>query len=64
MEQNSIETLNLILEKINLLEEKIDKLSKDERKHKEHEESFSTFLKRWGGFYVASLLADETLKRK
>ncbi|MEG1008390.1 MAG: hypothetical protein RSF67_00960 [Clostridia bacterium] len=56
-----------IEQEIREINEKLDKILKHQNWEKEQWEkdgSFSTFMKRWGGFYIASLLADETLLKR
>lgn len=52
-----------ILDKIEELSKKIEILSKQENKHYEYSKSFESKMKQWGMFYIASLLADETIGR-
>lgn len=58
--------MNDIEQKITEINEKLDKIIKHQEWEKEQwkkDGSFGKFIKNWGGFYLASLLADETLNR-
>lgn len=49
---------------LDIIENKIDKIIKHQEWEKDQwseSKSFGRFAKQWGGFYIASLLADETL---
>lgn len=60
MEDDKIQDLQSQLTEIN---NKLDKLIKQEQNHYEYNKSFESRFKQWVSFYIASLVADETLGR-
>ena len=61
---NGQDDLKEIKELLIDINKKLDYLESEARwNHKQWKEnqSFSHYIKRWGGFYVANLMADETL---
>lgn len=55
-----------VREELDKIHEKLDKIiayQKWEKDEWEDSQSFSKWVKQWGSFYLASLLADETLRR-
>lgn len=58
--EDKIQEIQKQLKEIN---EKIDKLTKQEKLHYENNKSFESKMTQWLGFYIASLVADETLGR-
>lgn len=61
MEESNKEVLEL-LKSINERLEFLEKEAKYNREQWEDSHSFGNYMKRWGGFYLAGLLADETLR--
>lgn len=61
-----MENNNNLTEQLNRIESKLDQIleyQKWEKKQWDYSGSFEKSFKIWGGFYLASLAADETLGR-
>ena len=61
MESNDISEIKELLININKKLEFLEDEAKWNHKQWKENQSFSHYLKRWGGFYLANLMAYETL---